>query len=177
MSKNASAIIGIIVVIVIAVGGYAIFHKSSPKTITTTTTSQSKAAAVNNAVLVTKTSASLGEYLAEPNGQALYTYGGDSSGVSKVTGSLLASWPAYVDKGATTGLPTNVGTITRSDNGEIQYTYKGMPLYTFVADTGGQVTGNGVSNFQIATPAAPATPATPATPAAPSSSSSSNYNY
>jgi len=183
VNKNTSAIIGVIVVIVLVVGGYTIFHKSSKSP--ASNSSNSSVAAVNNAVLITKTSSSLGSYLAEPNGQALYTYGGDTTGVSKVTGSLLASWPAYQDSGATTGLPANVGTIKRTDNGEIQYTYKGLPLYTFVNDSPGQVTGNGVSNFNIATPAATSTstaaPAGSSTSSQPNTSSSTNgnsrYNY
>lgn len=131
-------------------------HKPNKPKVTNTTasTTSSQESAVNNAVLATKTSSSLGQYLAEPNGQALYTYAGDTSGVSNCTGSCLASWPAYQDKGSTSGLPTGVSTIKRTDNGEIQYTYNGMPLYTFVSDSNGQVTGNGVSNFFVAKPAA-----------------------
>lgn len=156
MKKNSTVAIAVIVILVIGVGAYAIFHKSSPKTTASTSSSTQKsiAPAVNNAVLVTKTNSSLGGYLAEPNGQALYIYNGDSSGVSNVTGSLLASWPAYQDTGSTTGLPSGVGTINRTDNGQTQFTYNGMPLYTFVADSNGQVTGNGVSNFTVAKPAA-----------------------
>lgn len=154
MNKKASVFIGIVVVVVIVVGGYAIFHKSPKATLSTNSSTQkSTAVAVNNAVLVTKTDSKLGQYLATPSGKPLYTYGGDSADVSNVTGSLLASWPAYVDTGSTTGLPTNVGTIKRTDNGQTQYTYKGLPLYTFVDDSQGQVTGNGVSDFTIATPA------------------------
>jgi predicted lipoprotein with Yx(FWY)xxD motif len=54
--------------------------------------------------------------------------------------------------GSTTGLPANISTIKRSDNGQIQYTYKGMPLYYFASDTKGQVTGNAVSGFYVAKP-------------------------
>jgi predicted lipoprotein with Yx(FWY)xxD motif len=165
MQKSSAAIIGIIIVIVIAVGGYAIFHKSPTKVVTTSTsyatsapkTSSSSSttqspATTSSAVLLTKTNASVGQYLTDPSGDALYTYGGDSAGVSNCTGSCLANWPAYQDKGSTSGLPTNVSTLKRTDNGETQYTYKGMPLYTFEGDTPGQVTGNGVSNFQVAKP-------------------------
>jgi predicted lipoprotein with Yx(FWY)xxD motif len=111
------------------------------------------AQAVNNAVLTTKTASSIGNYLADPNGRALYTYNADTPGVSNCTGGCLAAWPAYQDKGSTTGLPTGVGTIKRSDNGEIQYTYQGLPLYYFINDSGGTVTGNGVENFRVAMPA------------------------
>jgi predicted lipoprotein with Yx(FWY)xxD motif len=147
-------------------GGYAIFHKSSYKSpssssngyvapsssTSSSSSSSSSGAAVNNAVLSTKTASGVGSYLADPNGNALYTFSSDSSGVSNCTGSCLANWPAYQDTGATTGLPTSVGTIKRTDNGQTQYTYKGLPLYTFVSDSKGQVTGNGVDGFQVAKP-------------------------
>src|ERR1700727_647775 len=137
MKKNSTMLIGIIVVLVLIVGGYAIFHKSPKMTASNSSSTQkSSAPAVNNAVLATKTSSSLGQYLTEPNGQALYTYGGDTSGVSNCMGSCLASWPAYQDKGSTSNLPSGVGTIKRTDDGAVQYTYNGMPLYTFVSDTG-----------------------------------------
>lgn len=158
MKKNQNMLLGLIVLIILVVGGFVLFHKSTKPTTTTTSTStsskssQAQTAAVNNAVLKTKTSSSVGQYLTDPSGNPLYTYGGDSSGSSNVSGSLLASWPAYQDTGSTTGLPTNVSTIKRTDNGQTQFTYKGMPLYTFVSDSPGQVTGNGVSNFQIAKP-------------------------
>jgi predicted lipoprotein with Yx(FWY)xxD motif len=170
MKKNSAMLIGIIVVLVVIAGGYVILHKSSKTTVASSSSSQkSNAPAVNNAVLVTKTDSSLGSYLAEPNGDPLYTYASDSSGVSNVTGSLLASWPAYQDTGSTTGLPSGVGTLKRADNGQMQFTYNGMPLYTFVADSNGQVTGNGVSNFSVAKPVAAAS--SQSTTTAPSSSS------
>jgi len=183
MNKTTSTIVAIIAVIAVIAGGYAILHK--PKATTPTTSSASTAPAVNNAVLTTKTDATVGQYLADSSGKPLYTYNADTSGVSNCTGSCLANWPAYQDKGATTGLPAGVSTITRSDNGQIQYTYNGMPLYYFVGDSAGKVTGNGVDNFQIAKPAAASSSSSSSststsstgssTPA--SSSSSSGYNY
>lgn len=174
MNKNSKVLIAVIVLLVIIVGGYAIFHKSKKPARPATTTSSTQAPAVNDSVLVTKTSSSLGQYLTEPSGAALYTYSADTSGVSNCTGSCLASWPAYQDKGSTTGLPANVGTIKRADNGETQYTYKGLPLYAFVGDSNGQVTGNGVSNFSVAKPAAASSASSSNSS---SSSTSSNYNY
>ena len=164
--KIVGTIFGVVVVAALVVGGIAIFHKSSKttpsssaSTYTTspsnkkpTTTTPTQTTTVNNAVLTTKTDSSVGSYLADSSGNALYTYSGDSSGVRNCTGSCLANWPAYKDTGATTGLPTNVSTIKRTDNGQTQYTYKGMPLYSFASDTKGQVTGNGVSGFAVAKP-------------------------
>ena len=158
MKKNTTMLIGLIVIIILVVGGYATFHKSNKPTTNTANTStsnktsQAQPAAANNDVLKTKTNSIVGQYLTDTSGKTLYTYGGDSSGTSNVTGSLLASWPAYLDTGSTTGLPTNVSTLKRTDNAETQYTYKGMPLYTFVSDSPGQVTGDGIVNFHIAKP-------------------------
>lgn len=107
---------------------------------------------VNNYVVITKKAPNIGAYLATPSGYALYTYSSDKPGISNCTGSCLALWPAYQDTGRTTGLPANIGTIKRTDNKEIQYTYKGMPLYIFVSDKPGEVTGNGVAGFKVARP-------------------------
>jgi predicted lipoprotein with Yx(FWY)xxD motif len=193
LKKNTAIIVGIIVVIVLLVGGYLIFHKSN-KTNTAysnsstqaskSSSSQSTAPAVNNSVMVTKTASGVGQYLADPSGKALYTYGGDTNGVSNCTGSCLASWPAYQATGSTSNLPNGVAVITRTDNGQKQYTYNGMPLYFFASDTNGQVTGNGVANFQVAKPTAASSSSsssssssTQSTTPAPSSSSSSGYPY
>ena len=171
MSKK---VIGIVVAIVVLAGlagaGYALF--SSPSKTKTSSgnnsyntssygtsgssanQSNSAASPVNNSVLITKTNSSVGgQYLASPNGMTLYTYSGDSKNTSQCSGACLSIWPAYVDHGATTGLPANVSTIKRTDNGEIQYTYKGMPLYFYVGDkTPGQINGNGVQGFYVAKP-------------------------
>jgi len=180
MKRSSMPIIVIIVLIVLAGGAYALFHKSpkaSTGTKSTTSSTQSTAPAVNNAVLITKTASGIGQYLADPSGKALYTFGGDSSGVSNCTGSCLADWPAYQDKGSTTGLPAGVSTITRTDNGQIQYTYMGKPLYYFVSDSQGKVTGNGDDNFSVAKPStASSSQSSSGSTTNSSSSNSSNYS-
>jgi predicted lipoprotein with Yx(FWY)xxD motif len=182
MKKSNSVIIAVIIMVVLVVGGFAIFHKSS-KTTAPKTAAKSTAAAINNAVLTTKTDSTVGQYLADPSGKALYTYAADSSGVSNCTGSCLTNWPVYQDKGSTTTLPTGVSTIKRTDNGQTQYTYNGMPLYYFSSDSVGHVTGNGVDNFQIAKPSAAASSSqstsnpSSSTSSQSSSNTSSGYNY
>jgi predicted lipoprotein with Yx(FWY)xxD motif len=151
--SNAKVLIGLVVVVIIIAGGYAIFHKSgttsSTANSTTSSTGQSQTSS-SAAVVQTKTTASVGQYLADSSANPLYTYGGDTSGVSNCSGSCLYSWPIY-GASSSTSLPTNVSVITRSD-GSKQYAYKGMPLYTFTADSSGRVTGDGVSNFHVAKP-------------------------
>ena len=166
MSKKILA--GIIILIVIAGlagGGYAIFHKSSKKQATTaaqnnnaytssnTPSHTTSSVPVNNTIVITKTKPGIGQYLANPKGMTLYTYNGDTANTSNCTGSCLAIWPAYVDTGSTTGLPVNFGVIKRKDNGQMQFTYKGLPLYFYVGDKqAGQVTGNGITGFYVAKP-------------------------
>lgn len=154
---NVAIIISVVIVIVVAAGAYALFHKSSKTTNTNTTQPSSTTnPSTNNqaksaTIIQTKTDTKAGQYLADANGNALYTYGGDTSGVSNCSGSCLYSWPVYQATSSTSSLPANVTIITRSD-GTKQYAYKGMPLYTFSGDSSGQVTGDGVSNFHIAKP-------------------------
>lgn len=152
------ALIIIVAILVVGGGAYAIFHKSSPSTTSSTNPYSSTPAASSStpkpaaagAIIETKTSASAGSYLANASGNALYTYGGDTTGVSNCSGSCISAWPIYTVL-SSTNLPANVTTVTRTD-GTKQYAYKGLPLYTFTGDSSGQVTGDGVSNFHIAKP-------------------------
>ena len=102
-------------------------------------------------VVVTKTDSKGVKYLADSSGKTLYTYGQDTDNTSNCTGSCLTDWPAYKATSSSASLPTNVGTITRSDDGSLQYTYNKKPLYTFTGDSSaGQVTGDGVNGFKLA---------------------------
>lgn len=103
-------------------------------------------------VVTTKTSSTVGQYLADTSGKTLYTYGADTTGKSNCTGSCLTDWPIYKATSSSNNLPDNITIITRSDGGT-QYAYKGMPLYYFSGDTSaGMVTGDGVNNFHVAKP-------------------------
>ena len=143
-------LIGILALVIVASGAYAIFHKSA-KTSSTSSAPSTSQTTVSGEIVQTKTASNVGQYLADSNGNALYTYGGDTAGVSNCSGSCLYSWPVYSPASSSASLPTNVTIITRSD-GSKQYAYKAMPLYTFSGDSAGQVTGDNVSNFHIARP-------------------------
>jgi len=74
-------------------------------------------------------------------GMTLYNFTMDvkDSGKSVCTGGCLETWPALtVAAGETptggSGVTGTLGTITREDNGELQVTYKGLPLYFFKND-------------------------------------------
>ncbi|HET7320399.1 MAG TPA: hypothetical protein VFI84_02300 [Candidatus Saccharimonadales bacterium] len=154
MRKGTWATIGVIVVIAAAVIIYAVTRNSSStasNSYGTTTQTNKPKTQTSTSIVQTKTATNVGQYLADSNGNALYTYGADKTGVSNCTGSCLYSWPIYDASNAPASLPANVTVITRSDGGK-QYAYKGMPLYTFTSDSSGQVTGDGVSNFHVAKP-------------------------
>ena len=115
----------------------------------TTTPTPSSSSSTNN-VYQTKTSNGK-TYLANTQGMTLYTYSADSNGVSNCTGECASAWPPYTAT-SQSNLPANITVITRSD-GSKQYAYKGKPLYTFTSDSNpGDVTGDGVNGFNLATP-------------------------
>jgi predicted lipoprotein with Yx(FWY)xxD motif len=158
---RASMLIAVAVIVGIGLigGTFALLHKSHKKTPDTAASSEQaptpnapKPGAVqfSNAVLMTQTFSELGQYLATPSGQAVYTYDKDTTGVSTCTGSCLQEWPIYKAT-TTTGLPANITIVVRTD-GQQQYAYKGKPLYTFAQDTDGQVTGDGLNGFDVAKP-------------------------
>jgi predicted lipoprotein with Yx(FWY)xxD motif len=119
--------------------------------------------------------------LVNAQGLPLYYYQPDTAAKSLVAGQLAAAWPPV-----TSAMPTGAGlsgqlTAVNDAHGS-QVAYNGHLLYTFVTDRSGQVTGQGVQNFFVATPgiaplagtsagtSAPAA-STPATPA------SGGYGY
>jgi predicted lipoprotein with Yx(FWY)xxD motif len=157
--KNLAIGAGVVIILVIIGVAFAFTHKAYAPAVGSTYASTSpvaspstQATAVNNTIVLTKSNSSVGQYLTDSSGNTLYTYGADTKGVSNCTGSCLANWPAYQLASSNTNLPANFGSIKRPDNGQMQYTYKGMPLYTFTGDTMGQVTGNDVNNFKVAKP-------------------------
>lgn len=74
-------------------------------------------------------------------GLTLYIFTEDvkDSGKSVCTGDCLVAWPALtVEAGETPtggeGVTGALGTITREDDGSLQVTYNGLPLYFFQND-------------------------------------------
>jgi predicted lipoprotein with Yx(FWY)xxD motif len=84
--------------------------------------------------------------LANAKGFTLYWFAPDTSAKSNCNGSCAVYWPPV--KGPVTagpGIPGKLGTIKR-DDGSIQATYNGHPLYTYVGDSApGQARGNNLN--------------------------------
>jgi predicted lipoprotein with Yx(FWY)xxD motif len=80
------------------------------------------------------------------DGRPLYIFSLDTNGKSACTGDCTTEWTPLASQGspaAGTGVDaTKLGTITR-DDGSMQVTYNGHPLYTFSGDTAGGTTAGG----------------------------------
>jgi len=135
---------------ILAVGMIAAACGSSSSS--TTTTSTAAAAGGATAAIVNLSHSSMGMILTTKKGLTLYYYTADTPTKIACTGSCAQTWPPllYTGSGTPTGGAgvTGLGTITRS-GGAIQVTYKGKPLYTFVSDSPGKTTGEGVAGFQV----------------------------
>jgi predicted lipoprotein with Yx(FWY)xxD motif len=148
----------------------------------------------NDATLSTGKISSIGTVLTDQSGLTVYENQQEAGGKIMCTGSCLSFWfPVTVDKGVTprgaSAITGVIGTIKRPDNGAIQLTVNGHPLYTFRQDNGpGSALGNNFHDsfgglhftWHALTAAGVAVPAAPAAAnKAPASSSpaSSSYGY
>ena len=102
-------------------------------------------------VVLAQVVGSMGTLLvAASNGHTLYTFNSDTPGVSNCKSGCSSTWPplsvpAGVTPSGGAGVTGPLGTITR-DDGSLQVTYKGLPLYFFhgdskPGDTNGNYTG------------------------------------
>jgi len=103
--------------------------------------------------------------VATSNGMTVYTFDKDvaGSGVSSCTGGCLANWPALTVAAGDTptagaGVTGTLATITRTDNGAVQVTYDGLPLYFYINDAAPGDTNGIYPNWRAVVLAAPAAP-------------------
>jgi predicted lipoprotein with Yx(FWY)xxD motif len=148
---------------------------------TTSHASSQPAASQAAAATVRTVQASVGgkteTVLVNSQGLPLYYYLNDTATKSNVTGALASLWPPLTSGSpAATGLTGQLAAV-KDIHGE-QVAYHGHLLYTFADDHAGQVTGQGVENFFVATPGLTPIAGTSApavtVPAAPTSS---GYGY
>jgi predicted lipoprotein with Yx(FWY)xxD motif len=105
------------------------------------------------------------QILVDSAGLPLYTFSGDTATTSGVSSGLATAWPP-LDSASPTESGTTGTLSVVNDSFGAQVQYAGHFLYTFTSDSAGNVTGQGVSGFAIATPtgsaAAASAPVTPA---------------
>jgi predicted lipoprotein with Yx(FWY)xxD motif len=91
------------------------------------------------------------QILVDSRGLPLYTYAPDTTTTSHVSGGLAALWPPLDSAQPSEAGATGKLSVVKTGNGQ-QVQYDGHFLYTFVSDSAGHVTGQGVQNFFVATP-------------------------
>ena len=127
---------------------------SSGSSSTSTSSAPAATSATSSArpasVVATKTS-SLGTFLVDAKGRALYLWDADHGSMSTCGGACAQAWPPLT----TAGTPkaggkvkaSLLGATTRSD-GSREVTYAGHPLYYYAGDSApGQTSGQGSDSF------------------------------
>jgi predicted lipoprotein with Yx(FWY)xxD motif len=100
--------------------------------------------------VATKSISGVGTVLVDSGGQALYTNNRDSGMNVACTGSCTGIWMPLM--APSSGQPSSSDQAVQSKLGVVktkngsQVTFTGKPLYSFVQDSSGQVTGNGVTD-------------------------------
>jgi predicted lipoprotein with Yx(FWY)xxD motif len=91
----------------------------------------------------------LGTILVDAEGMTLYLFQADAGGASTCYDDCATTWPPLIDDAPAAGEgadPALIGTTPR-DDGSIQVTYDGQPLYFFAADASpGDTEGQGVGD-------------------------------
>jgi predicted lipoprotein with Yx(FWY)xxD motif len=113
--------------------------------------------------------------LVNSKGLPVYYFRADTSTKSKVSGGLASLWPPVVAaKPTATGIQGKVLALKQAAGPQVSY--RGHFLYTFIDDSPGHVTGQGVSNFFVVTPKIGALGSAPTVSSA-TSPTSHGYGY
>jgi predicted lipoprotein with Yx(FWY)xxD motif len=144
--------------LILAAAGCGSDNKTAPDAGAPGDAAAAKDGAVASATLKLATSATLGNYLADGSGRALYLYSKDfpaasgaaaTTAVSNCSGACLTAWPVFHADTIAPGTGLNAadfGEMTRGD-GTKQTTFHGWPLYYFAQDMqAGDTKGEGVGN-------------------------------
>jgi predicted lipoprotein with Yx(FWY)xxD motif len=139
-----AAVVPLAALVIAGCGGSSNDHQSA----STPAASPSPAAARST---VTIASTSLGKILVDAQGRSLYLFKKDAGSKSACDGACAASWPPLIAHGKPTaggGAQASMLGTVRRDDGTMQVTYNGHPLYLFAGDQQpGQVNGQGSTAF------------------------------
>jgi predicted lipoprotein with Yx(FWY)xxD motif len=91
----------------------------------------------------------LGINLFDLSGHTLYRFEGDKGSVSTCYGACAKAWPPALTEGKirAVDVPRKLVGTTKRNDGTIQLTYDGHPLYTHSGEGQGEGNGNGVKAF------------------------------
>lgn len=105
----------------------------------------------SNAIVSAQKTSNAGTILVDSAGKTLYFSDEGKNGMISCTGQCLGFWFPLTASQKTVPTPDGVsgkiGTVKRPDNGKLQVTYNGAPLYTFKLDSSaGDMKGNNFSD-------------------------------
>lgn len=116
------------------------------------------------------------QVLVNAQGLPLYYYQPDTATASEVDAGVARLWPPLTSAvPSANGVPGAL-TVVHDAYGN-QVAYQGHLLYAFVSDRAGQVTGQGVQNFFVATPGLAPLAGSVAPPISTPAPSSGGYGY
>ncbi|MGZ6672408.1 MAG: COG4315 family predicted lipoprotein [Solirubrobacteraceae bacterium] len=95
--------------------------------------SSSPASSAGSTVLTSAKKAKVGSVIVDAQGRTLYRFTAEAQGDPVCTGACVGTWPPAVVTAAS-GLPNHVATVKRPDDGKLQLTYDGHPLYRYAGD-------------------------------------------
>jgi predicted lipoprotein with Yx(FWY)xxD motif len=93
----------------------------------------------------------LGQILADGDGNTVYLFEKDEDGTSNCSGECATEWPPVTTTGsakAGNGADQSLISTIKRDDGSMQVTYDGHPLYLYAGDTNpGDTSGNGLELY------------------------------
>jgi len=182
MQRPKIIIASVAVAAIAAIGGTtaAVASGSPANSAAPATSAPATSAPAGSAVVRTAQAAIDGKtetILVDAQGLPLYYYQPDTATRSAVTGQLAVAWPPLTSSAPTAaGVSGKLTAVTDAHGSQVAY--NGHLLYTFVSDSPGNVTGQGVQNFFVATPGmAPLAGTSAPAASAPASPASGGYGY
>jgi predicted lipoprotein with Yx(FWY)xxD motif len=134
-------------------GGYG-GDAETTRTATTATerTSERQAApgAAATGIKIEVVDSDFGRVVADGKGEALYLFARDGKGPSECYGECAEVWPPAITKGRPQpgpGVKAGLIGTTRREDGRLQATYAGQPLYYYVDDSPGTILCHDVVEF------------------------------
>jgi predicted lipoprotein with Yx(FWY)xxD motif len=91
-----------------------------------------------------------GPILFDSSNQAIYLFDKETSATSQCYGACAEAWPPVLTEGeprAGNGVDAKLLSTTERDDGSVQVTYNGHPLYYYVDDPRGEVLCHNVEEF------------------------------
>lgn len=128
-------------------GAPATSTKGGPETAPSTDT---VLAAERSGKGITVVDSEFGRVVADAKGEALYLFGKEKGPKSRCYGECARLWPPVITKGApkaTKGADQSLLGTTKRQNGKLQVTYAGHPLYYYVSDSPGTILCHDVVEF------------------------------